>query len=179
MNFELILMSFSVIHRQMAHLIHSRGFRHCNSRLSWFLICSRWRWGKKKRVWWKVLGSDGWRHTAKVYQTWNMKMGMCGKTDHLESRICSNPTQRLKVLLLFITFSNDMERHEIDHLECEANAMASASSVCSSQLSFRNSNSQKLVKLMNREALDQLEAWQNLWAFPLWYEAAYRPSHER
>lgn len=166
-------MSFSIIHRQMAHLIHSRGFRHCDSRLSWFLICSRLRRGKKKRVWWEVLGSNGSRHSESIYSKGNLKMGMCRETDHLESRILCNQMEVIRVLLLFITFSHGMDRKLFDSLEIEANALTPTH--CTHHLSLRCCHSSQLLNRIEREALDQLEAWQNLWAFPMWYEAAWIP----
>lgn len=177
MSSELILMSFSIVHCQMAHMMDSCWFRHCNSRLSWFLICSRWRWSSKKRMWRKILASDDKRHSSSVFQKWGLEVGMCLKTGHFKSCIFCNQMEMIRVLLLSLTFSHDMERKVFDSLEIEANA--AVGSHCTHHLSMRCCNSSQLLKRIEKEALDQIERWQNLWAFPFWYEAAYLPSHER
>lgn len=176
MDFELILMSFSVIHRQMAHPIHSRGFWHCNSRLSWFLICGRWRWISKKRMWREILGSNDTRHSESVYQKRNLKVGMCGETHCLKSGILCNQMEMIRVLLLSLTLAHGMDRKVFDSLEIEANALTPIH--CTHHLSIRCCHSPQLLKRIEKEALDQLEPWQNLWAFPMWYESAYNPSKE-
>lgn len=66
-----------------------------------------------------------------------------------------------------------MNRQDFDTLECEANA---SPVICNHHIHIpRCYSAGKLLKAVEREALDQLEPWQNWWAYPMWYESALLP----
>lgn len=159
---------------KILHLNHSCRLWWSNSRLAWFLICcGRW-WSKAAWMWWKFLSSNAEWHQSKVWQKRVLKMGIGLKIHHCCVCIHCNQMAVISVLLLSLKFTNDMEK-DIDSTHLEIPEARNSSSACTHHVSFRHSNSSKLVRLMNKEALDQLEAWQNLWAFPMWYEAAWIP----
>lgn len=57
-----------------------------------------------------------------------------------------------------------MDRQEFDSLEIEANA---SPHISSHHVHIpRGYSSAKLLRIVEKEALDQLESWQNLWVFP-------------
>lgn len=66
-----------------------------------------------------------------------------------------------------------MNRQDFDTLEIEANA---APVFCNHHVHIpRGYDCSKLLRIIQKEAIDQLEPWQNFWAYPMWYESALFP----
>lgn len=159
-------------------LTHSFWFQWSNSRLAWFLICClRW-WSKKAWMWWELLSSHAEWHQSNVWQEGMLKMGIGLKINHCSSCIFCNQMAVICILLLSLISFHGMNRKDFDSLEIEANGL-DVPRAMSHHLHFpRWYSVRKLMDIVNREALDQLEPWQNLSVFHLGYEAGYIPRNE-
>jgi hypothetical protein len=156
---------------QVAHRNNPIRLRYSNSRLSRLRVLAMMRRNKTTRVWWEVLPSDARWYSCQIWPERNGKMDSRVEINNRSTRILGYPMERIKILYLPLTF-HPMKNYEFSRWEHEANGHTIVASTHHIH-TIRGRAHDIIMENAIREnwaLLDEMEPWQNYWAYPMWYE---------